>query len=329
MIRLIYSFLLFSILPIHSFSQKAIAVHAISITVKDLGKSLDFYTKVLPFKHIGTEEFYGTESEMLMNQFGIRYKIAHLQLGEEYIDLIDYLTPGGRSIPETQKSNDLSFQHIAIVVRDMDKAFAWLAQHPIEYVSTAPQTIPATNKAAAGVRAFYFHDPDNHNLELIYFPKGKGDPRWQKPGTELFLGIDHSAIGISQTDSSLRFWQNLLGLVKKGESHNSGTEQAHLNNVENAELLITGLGAKEKGIGVEFLQYIQPGPGQPYPMDTRCDDLWNWFIRITCDDATLLYQQLQLNQTWLVSKQIVNQHGVQQFIARDPDGHAIWFTSKK
>lgn len=328
MIRLALSLLLVCVMSLPAFPQKAIAVQAISITVKDLGKSLDFYTKVLPFKHIGTEEFYGVESELLMNQFGIRYKIAHLQLGEEYVDLIDYLTTGGRSIPEVQKSNDLSFQHIAIVVKDMDKAFAWLAQQSIEYVSTGPQTIPASNKAAAGVRAFYFHDPDHHNLELIFFPKGKGDPRWQKPDAELFMGIDHSAIGIRQTDSSLKFWQSLLGLTKKGESHNMGTEQAHLNNVEHAELLITGLGAAEKGIGVEFLQYLQPGPGQPYPIDTRCDDLWNWFIRISCDDATLLYEQLKLSKSWMVSKQVIHQHGLKQFIARDPDGHAIWFTSK-
>jgi hypothetical protein len=55
-----------------------------------------------------------------------------------------------------------------------------LRQHNIEHVSTGPQTIPATNLAAAGVKAFYFHDPDGHNLELIYFPKGKGQEKWQQ-----------------------------------------------------------------------------------------------------------------------------------------------------
>jgi len=27
--------------------------------------------------------------------------------------------------------------------------------------------------AAKGIKAFHFHDPDDHNLELIFFSKGK------------------------------------------------------------------------------------------------------------------------------------------------------------
>ncbi len=204
-------------------AQKITKVGAICITVKELAPSLKFYTNVLQFKHIGTEDFYGESHEQLFAKFGIHYKIAHLQLGDEYVDLIDYLTSGGRSIPETQQSNDLAFQHIAIVVKDMDAAFKTLQKHNVEFVSTMPQTIPLSNAAAAGIKAFYFHDIDNHNLELIYFPKGKGKAKWQNTGKEIFLGIDHTAIGVSNTSNSLQYWVNNLSLEKKGESHNTGT----------------------------------------------------------------------------------------------------------
>ena len=70
----------------------------------------------------------------------------------------------------------------------------------VQFVSTGPQTLPATIPAAAGIKAFYFRDPDGHNLEVIYVPQGKGDPRWQTKTEALFLGIDHTAIGISNTD---------------------------------------------------------------------------------------------------------------------------------
>ena len=80
--------------------------------------------------------------------------------------------------------------------------------------------IPTSNKAAAGIRAFYFKDPDGHNLEVIYFPPEKGDPRWQNANGKLFLGIDHTAIVVEDTTRSLKFYRDLLGLKLAGESMN-------------------------------------------------------------------------------------------------------------
>jgi catechol-2,3-dioxygenase len=110
----------------------------------------------------------------------------------------------------------------------MDKAYQHLRAHKIRHASTGPQTIPASNKAAAGIRAFYFKDPDGHNLEIIYFPQGKGDPRWQNANARLFLGIDHTAIVVEDTAQSLKFYRDLLGLKLAGESMNHGAEQEHL-----------------------------------------------------------------------------------------------------
>jgi catechol 2,3-dioxygenase-like lactoylglutathione lyase family enzyme len=165
---------------------------------------------------------------------------------------------------------------------------------------------------------------DNHNLELIYFPKGKGKTKWQNPTKNIFLGIDHTAIGVSNTSNSLQYWVNQLSLEKKGESHNTGTEQAHLNFVKNAELQITGLAAAE-GPGVEFLQYVQPGPGNTYPADTQCDDLWNWLTKVNCTNIDALFTTLSSAHVKMVSASVVFINGKKNFIARDPDGHAVWF----
>jgi catechol 2,3-dioxygenase-like lactoylglutathione lyase family enzyme len=252
--------------------------------------------------------------------------MVRLQLGDEFIELTDYLTTGGRSIPEDQHSNDLSFQHIAIVVSDMEKAFEVVKKFNVEYVSTAPQTLPKSIPGAEGIKAFYFHDPDNHNLELIYFPKGKGQPKWQNGNGKIFLGIDHTAIGISNTESSAKFYNELLGIERKGDSWNKGNEQEHLNNVEGASLHITG-NRTAAGPGIEFLQYLNPGPGKPYPADTRADDLWFWQTTLITDDAESLYNKLKSANSSFVSKEIVHQHinGVhsKSFIVKDPDGHAL------
>lgn len=314
------------IVPSFSFAQVK-AVGAIGITVKDMNTSVKFYSEVLGFNKISDEEFTGEDYEKLEGVFGLNIRVVRMQLGDEQIELTDYLTSGGRSIPEDAQSNDLYFQHIAIVVSDMDKAYGHLHKYMVMHVSTTPQTIPASNITAAGIRAFYFHDPDMHNLELIYFPKGKGQPKWQNTNGKIFLGIDHTAIGISSTEKSLHFYQDLLGIQRKGESWNMGMEQAHLNNVENASLHITGLRA-ERGAGIEFLQYIQPGVGKPYPADSKANDIWHWQTTLLVDDAESLYNKLREANYKFVSKELVHlqtkdgKH-IKAFVVRDPDGHAM------
>lgn len=312
--------------PVISYAQVK-KVGPIGITVSNMDRSVHFYSEVIGFKKINDIELQGEEYEQLQGVFGIRMRVVQMQLGDELIELTDYLTSGGRDIPADTKSNDLFFQHIAIVVSDMNKAYQQLRKYDVEHVSTGPQTIPVTNPAAAGVRAFYFHDPDMHTLELIWFPKGKGQAKWQEHKGKLFLGIDHTAIGISNTDSSLHFYQDILGIERKGDSWNKGIEQAHLNYVENAELHITGLRAAD-GPGIEFLEYLVPGPGRPYPADSKTNDLWHWQTSLVVDDVAIIYARLAESGHQLVSKKLISLHSVdgrtiKTFIARDRDGHAI------
>lgn len=301
-------------------------VESIGITVKEMDRSLKFYTEVLGFKKVSDKEYKGTEVEKLEGLFGINTRVVKLQLGDEFIELTDYLTTGGRSIPEDAKSNDLFFQHIAIVVSDMDKAFEQVKKYNVEFVSTAPQTLPKSIPAAEGIKAFYFHDPDDHNLELIFFPKGKGQEKWQQANGKLFLGIDHTAIGVSSTDSSDQFYRVLLGIERKGDSWNKGNEQEHLNNVEGASLHITGYRASA-GPGIEFLQYLVPGPGKPYPESSRADDIWYWQTTLIADNAEMIYDKLKKAGIYFISKELVHQRSndvhTKSFIVRDPDGHAM------
>jgi catechol 2,3-dioxygenase-like lactoylglutathione lyase family enzyme len=259
-------------------------------------------------------------------------RVTRMKLGEAMIELTQYLAPEGRPIPADWRSHDHWFQHIAIVVSDMDKAYQQLRSHKVRHASTGPQTIPAINKAAAGIRAFYFKDPDGHNLEIIYFPAGKGDPRWQNSGNKLFLGIDHSAIVVSNTENSLKYYRDLLGLKLAGESINYGTEQEHLNNVAGARLHISGLRA-QSGPGIEFLEYLTPRDGRPAPKDTRANDLWHWQTTLTTDNAANAAQKLRAAKRRVVSPGVaeIPEKSIgfmKGFLARDPDGHGLQFVEK-
>jgi hypothetical protein len=104
-------------------------------------------------------------------------------------------------------------------------AYAWLRQNKIQHASTGPQRLPDWNKNAAGIKAFYFKDPGGHPLEILEFPPDKGTEKWHRPSDKLFLGIDHTAIVVGDTEESLRFCRDLLGLRIVGESENYGAEQ--------------------------------------------------------------------------------------------------------
>jgi catechol 2,3-dioxygenase-like lactoylglutathione lyase family enzyme len=302
------------------------------MTVSDMDRSIDFFSKVLSFEKVGEVEVAGSEYERLQGVFGVRMRVVRMRLGSEFIELTEYLAPQGRPIPVDFRANDRWFQHIAIVVSDMDKAYQQLRAHKVRHASTGPQTIPPSNKAAAGIRAFYFKDPDGHNLEIIYFPPDKGDRRWQNANGRLFLGIDHTAIVVAETHASLKFYRDSLGLKLAGESMNHGTEQEHLNNVEGARLRISGLRAKA-GPGIEFLDYLAPRNGRPAPADTRANDLWHWQTTLSTMSTAVAEQKIRAAGGRVVSPAIAKISDkalgfAKGFLARDPDGHGLQFIER-
>jgi catechol 2,3-dioxygenase-like lactoylglutathione lyase family enzyme len=110
--------------------------------------------------------------------------------------------------------------------------------------------------------------------------EGKGAAKWHRPSDNLFLGIDHTAIVVGDTEASLSFYRNVLGLRVAGESENYGTEQEHLNNVLGARLRITSLRAEGGGPGTEFLEYLAPRDGRAIPKDERANDLTHWQTKL-------------------------------------------------
>lgn len=257
----------------------AVSVDSVALTVSSLQRSVDFYTQVLDFRQVAASPGQ-----------------VRLQLGSENLVLLE--SPAGRLAPADIQGNDQWFQHVAIIVSDMDQAFARLRAHHVSVISRGgPQRLPDWNKNAGGIRACYFKDPDGHPLEILWFPKDKGEARWHETA-KLFLGIDHTAITIRSTEKSLAFYQG-LGFRLRGSGENYGPEQERLNNVRGAHLRITSVRG-DAGPAVEFLEYLKPGPGRDYPTDGTPQDLVHWQIQLA--------GAASLEQDHLV---------------RDPDHHAL------
>jgi catechol 2,3-dioxygenase-like lactoylglutathione lyase family enzyme len=303
-----------------------VGVESVGMTVSDLDRAVDFYTRVLGFETLSEVEVAGEAYEQLEGVFGLRMRVARLRLGEEIVELTQYLAPRGRPIPVDSRSNDRWFQHVAIIVRDMDEAYAWLRDHKVQYASTGPQTIPAWNLGAAGIRAFYFNDPDGHVLEVLSFPPDKGLPKWQARD-RLFLGIDHTAIVVEDTEASLRFYRDLLGFQAAGSSENYGPEQEHLNNVAGAHLRITSLRAAA-GPAIELLEYLSPRDGRPFPDDQKSNDLTHWQTRLLAPSPEGAAGAVRSSGAPFISPGLVTLPADTLgfslgALVRDPDGHAI------
>jgi catechol 2,3-dioxygenase-like lactoylglutathione lyase family enzyme len=302
------------------------AVDSVALTVSDLDRAVDFYSKVLTFEKVADREVAGERYERLLGVFGLRVRSVRLRLGDEYLELQQFLAPHGRPVPLDSRSNDRWFQHVAIIVSDMTAAYARLRRFNVEHASSGPQRLPDWNPNAGGIEAFYFRDPDGHNLEVLQFPAGKGAPKWHARDGRLFLGIDHTAIVVADTDASLHFYRDVLGMRISGSSDNYGTEQEHLNNVFGAHLRITALRAAH-GPGIEFLEYLAPRTGRPLPADTQPDDLWYWQVNL-CSAAPSAFESvlrdshaplLSAGTIELVDAPLGWRKGL---LTRDPDGHA-------
>ena len=299
-------------------------VAAVGMTVANMERSIAFFTGVLTFEKVSDVEVAGGEHERLLGLFGVRMRVVRLRLGTEQIELTEYLTPRGRPVPVDSRSNDRWFQHVAIIVSDMDAAYARLREHHVEHASPEPQRLPDWNPNAGGIKAFYFKDPDGHPLEVLQFPAGKGDPRWQAAG-RLFLGIDHTAIVVGDTPTSLRFYRDTLGLRVAGESTNYGPEQERLNNVFGARLHITALRAA-RGPGIEFLEYLSPRNGR-LAAGIQPNDLAHWETTVATGDEDLALERFLMQRVMLISPSVAPLSRPAEFVkallVHDPDGHAV------
>lgn len=294
------------------------SVVGVRMSVSDLDAARDFYVNVLQFVPAGEPvEFEGDAAERRFGVFPARVRLQRLRLGTEEVELVEFLAPRGRPASADAQSDDRSFQHVAIVVSDMKAAYRRLRAHRVAHVSPAPQRLPDWNPNAGGIEAFYFRDPDGHPLEVIAYPAGRGQARWQSK-ERLFLGIDHTAIVVSDTDRSLRFWRDTLGLAVAGESENWGVEQERLNAVFGARLRISGLKAAA-GIGVEFLEYLAPRSGRPSPADARPNDLLSTVTRLGTGSARDAEAALRAGRAAFVSPGAVGP----TVTVRDPDGHLV------
>jgi catechol 2,3-dioxygenase-like lactoylglutathione lyase family enzyme len=242
----------------------------ITRVVSDLDRAEAFYRDGLGFRVIAR----GRSDQRTLAALGAGDCAVEvvMRLGAQDIALVQFAWQG-RTYPRDSRSDDLWFQHLAIVVNDMDLAYAHLSSHagwcPI--TEGGPQLLPP---CSGGVRAFKFRDPDGHPLELIWFPPEQSRSEWHKRASDApFLGIDHTALSVASTSRSLAFYR-ALGLRVTERSLNRGPAQERLDGLPSARVRVTGLRpVSAASPGLELLRYRPSGraAGMVFPNDLMTD----------------------------------------------------------
>src|SRR5262249_30003958 len=69
------------------------SIGPVLITVSDMDRSIDFYSRVLTFTKVSDIELAGDQVEHLFGLFGTRVRLVRMTLGAESIELVEFLAP--------------------------------------------------------------------------------------------------------------------------------------------------------------------------------------------------------------------------------------------
>lgn len=295
------------------------AIDRVTLVVADLDRAEDDYVTTLGC----SVEQRGDLDPALTGVLCLRQargRRSLLRLGRERIELLEFTDSAGRPYPADSTSTDIWFQHMAIVVNDMRHAYQLvMANRRLRPISrNGPVRLPESSGA---VTAFKFRDYDGHPLELLAFPERRVPGEWRGAcGTGPFLGVDHTAIGVSDSARSARFFGSVFGFSTGTGTENRGPEQAELDNVDDVQVSVTRLAPDRPAPRLELLHY-RVGTRRPIPRDTASNDIaaTHCVVRVASLDATAAaltrYSPLSDDDVMIL------RGGVRAALVSGPDGH--------
>jgi catechol 2,3-dioxygenase-like lactoylglutathione lyase family enzyme len=237
---------------VHDAGLKPSRIAGFGLTSPDAAQLAAFYATTFGARELSIEHVSGAQFERQMEVRGGARRHT-LQLGRETIDIVQFDAPG-RPYPSPLLPDDPTFQHFALVVRDMALGLSHLQSAPgwTPVSRGGPQRLP---QRSGGVTAFKFRDPDGHPLELLAYPEHAVPPHWmERSAFGTFLGIDHSAISVRDTAISVAFYQS-LGFNITAQTLNHGLEQANLDGMPGARVEVTALRLATSTPHLELLCY--------------------------------------------------------------------------
>lgn len=250
---------------------------------------------------------------------GATTRTTHMRLGNQEIVLTAF-DPPGRPYPPDSTSSDLWFQHLAIVVSDIDTAHTQVrdAGRLMPITEGGPTRLPC---ASGGARAFKFRDGDGHPLELLEFHPQSTPAAWRRQdGSDVFLGIDHTALAVADTRRSIDFYRSSFGLTPSTQTENIGAEQSRLDAITSDRVIVSTLEPAEETPHLELLGY-ETGRRRP-SRTVASNDIDATYVVLQTPDLMQTARALEANSARFISPGICTMSdSTRAVMILDPDGH--------
>jgi catechol 2,3-dioxygenase-like lactoylglutathione lyase family enzyme len=141
-----------------------------SFTVRDIDRSIDWYTRVLGLELVHRQRQENAYTPILVGIPGAVLEIAQFAVpgvaparSTHMLELVEYIAPPGRDLGELA-TNSVGCAHLALLVTDLSARYERMTALGVTFRNPP---VEITEGANAGGLACYFHDPDGITLELL------------------------------------------------------------------------------------------------------------------------------------------------------------------
>jgi lactoylglutathione lyase len=141
-----------------------------SFTVRDIERSIDWYTRVLGLELVHRQRQENTYTPILVGIPGAVLEIAQFAVpgvaparSTHMLELVEYIAPPGRDLGELATSS-VGCAHLALLVTDLRARYERMTALGVAFRNPPVEIAEGAN---AGGLACYFHDPDGITLELL------------------------------------------------------------------------------------------------------------------------------------------------------------------
>ncbi|CAB4923260.1 unannotated protein [freshwater metagenome] len=140
------------------------AVQHTGLTVSNLERSVDFYTRILGCTLIMSQEKTGGYLAEIVGYPGASVKMAHLSdpAGHHVIELFEYVTP--EILPTQLEPRKIGNAHLCFMVSDLDAIYSAIKDEGVTFISGPVEVDTGANAGGAGL---YLKDPDGITMELF------------------------------------------------------------------------------------------------------------------------------------------------------------------
>jgi catechol 2,3-dioxygenase-like lactoylglutathione lyase family enzyme len=145
----------------------AIGIHHVGVAVRDIQRSLEWYSTMFDLTPAGINQAGGPEMSRALQVPDASLALSMVQIGNARIEFLQYHEPRGEDFDRSNA--DVGSMHVCIEVDDVDAAYRELQERGAAF-NAEPRTLEQGPRA--GSRWVYLRDPDGIQLEL-----------WQSPAT--------------------------------------------------------------------------------------------------------------------------------------------------